>query len=469
MAKPNLRIENLNLLCSNESLLEGQTSTTLTADASSASGTLTVAAIEGFSVGKYALLGNFGEATAEIVRIHASTAPSGTTITLNANTAYDHAVDTPLTIIEYNQIEYSRAATSGGTKSVLATQSIQPTRLESNYTDLTNTTGFGTVRFKNSTSTTYSEYSDEVNYTGLTYQSVNYIVREACAKARVTVGSDYATEDQLLMDANEAQDMIAQTQDWIFELVKNDTSIASTENEHVYALSGLTYAMKYTGTPQGCLDVRFADGVLDKLSIDDMDKEWEGVVYTTLSSGITAGDTSITLSDSYEFAENGTVYAGANSAATYTTNTESTGVLSGFSATAFTSDVSSGANVYQGVSPGKPSKYAIFDGNIILDVPVETDEVGKKLKFKYLKALTRFTTFASTTEIPFPQALSYYVAANILQRKGNAEEANLMMARFQDILMRNASIYKLPTLDYQQYYNFSEKTTSSTGGTTTND
>lgn len=459
----NLRIKNKVLLASNLVLTEGQETTRLIADIASGSSTLTVDNISGFSIGKYILIGNFGEPNSEIIRIHTATAPTGSTITLNANTVFDHYSDTPVTMVQYDQVEYSKATTLAGAKTVLNTAAainISADRIENGYVPITGDALTDAVyvfcRFKNSATTTYSDYSAGVLYSGHSYLSLHEILRKACADASVEIGGQYSQEDALLNDANDAIEEIAKL-DWIFELVKNDTSVSLTENENSYALTGLTYTPKYTGTAQGIKRIKLGSVPLRPLDQDQMDDELENTVKTTLAAIVNIGATSITLTDSYEFADSGTVSLGAFTA-TYTTNTKATGVLSGISAATFTSSVANGSSVWQGISPGLPTKYTILAGNVVLNKPVDTDYVGYKLKFTYLKAMTRFTDFASVTEIPFTNEISRYVTAKIEQRKRNIDIADNLMNKFVAGVANNYEKYKLPTMDKQKYYYFFDET-----------
>lgn len=449
----NLQITNKNLVASNLPILEKQAVCHFAADVAAGSSTITVDNITGFSVGKFVLLGNFGEANAEIIRIHTVTAPSGSTITLNSVTLFDHYTDTPVTLLEYDQIEFSRATTLAGAKTVLTTKAISADSTVTTYTDLVNTTGFGFYRFKNSATAFFSDYSGGVNYLGNQYKSFEAIAEEACSMAAVEIGSQYATEKALLSDANEAQDYIAQSQDWSFELIKDDTSITTTPNENKYSLSALTYPIKYPGTYQGILSVKFGNQPLDYLSIDEMEDVFAHSAETTLAANANIADTSITLTDSNEFADQGTVYLGEN-LVTYTANNKTTGVLSGISAADITVAVSAGATVWQNVSPTIPTAYTIFNNQIILNAPVETDSAGVKLKIKYLKILDRLTDFSSVLEVPFYNAVHEFVASKIEQRKRNFDEAKRHAGDADDIIKMNQDIYKLPTLEEETYYNF---------------
>lgn len=452
----NLKVANKNLIASNVSILEGGENATLTIEKAAGVTTLTVANIGNFAVGKYALLGNFGEPTAEIVRIHVSTPPSGTTITLNAATLFDHYVDTPLTMIEWNQVEFSRAATLAGSKSVLNTLGISANHKTTAYTDLTNTTGYAFYRFKNSSTTTYSDYSTGVPYTGNPKNSLEKAVEEGCSMASVKVNDEFANENDLVSDFNEAQSAVIENQDWVFELVKDDTSIGTLQNENRYALSALTYAIKFPGTYQGILNVRFGSEPLKYVSPDEMDEIYRYSVVTTLNNGgnVSVGATSITLTDSNEFLAAGSLTLGSNAGVTYTSNNKTTGVLSGIPISAITTTVTDGTSVWQGINTGKPTKYTIFNGYIVLNCPVSATEYGKKLKVKYLKQLTSGTDYASLTEIPFYDCLKYYIAAKIYARKQDQESSAAKMAMFMDKVAQNSNVYLLPAMDEMEYYYF---------------
>lgn len=452
------------LKASNLSLIKDQPVLHLTADAASASGTLTVDSIIGASIGKYALLGNFGEPTAEIVRIHTATAPTGTTITLNANTVRDHYVDCPLTIIDYNQVEFSRSTTATGDKSVLSTVDIYSNNLETYYNDLTNSTGYGFWRFKNSAGTTYSGYSDALLYTGQTDNTAEKIMSHARSLTGSNKDSDFATDEQLFNDINTAQDMIVYarntntgiSQDWDFELVEDLTSITTTENENEYALSGLTYEIKYSDNKEAIMNLRLGNKILDYIDPSEMDTDFEGVAKTEVATQATAGQTSIVLDDVYEFAASGTFYVGGDTV-TYTTRTVATNTLSGIPASgtgSITETHAVDSPVWQGISPDLPTKYTIFNGYIILNVPVDEDYAGQKLKLKYLRKLTRLSDVSDTVEIPFYHIIKYFVASQIEMRKRNTDLSNNFLNIFNDGLKSNIKRHGLPPMEEVEYYTY---------------
>lgn len=140
----------------------------LTAQANSGDTTLSVVDIDGFAVNQILLLGMFGDENSEIINTHATAAPSGTTITLVSGLLYNHTTDTPITIMDYNQIEISRATAKGGSYSVIDTVSITPdVELGTTYKDSNGTsTSYYKIRYKNSITSAYSGYSAEIPATG---------------------------------------------------------------------------------------------------------------------------------------------------------------------------------------------------------------------------------------------------------------------------------------------------------------
>lgn len=451
--KFNLEITNKNLTIYNLPLIELQEVCHLTQDRAAGSGTLIVDNISGFSIGQYVLLGNFGEPTAEIIRIHTVTAPTGFTITLNSNTLFDHYTDTPVTVLDYNQVEFSRAATLAGVKAVLATSAMSADRINTAYTDLVNTTGFGFARFKNSSTGLFSDYTSGVPYAGNSYLTVEHVLSDACEMAGVQFGEQYATESELISDINEAQDYIGQQTDWSFELIEDTTSITSTENENTYSLSALTYVPKFPKTFQGFLNVRFGQTILKYLSIDQMDAFFQNTAQSTLALNANPADITITLTDSNEFASEGVVFVGENTV-TYTANNKTTGVLSGIPITDITALTLTGASVWQGINPDVPQSYSVFNNQLIVNAPVLGTSAGIKFKIRYLKVYDRLLDLSSPLEVPFYNALNNYVAAKIEERKRNFDVSTKYKQDADAVIAKSMERYKVPTLQYTDYYNF---------------
>lgn len=112
-------------------------------------------------------MGSFGSEDTEIVKSHASTAPSGNTITLAAGLKYSHSTDTQVTLLDFDQIEISRASSKGGSYSIIATVDITPDEDGTTYKDSAGAvTDYYKIRYKNSIDASFSGYSAEVPATG---------------------------------------------------------------------------------------------------------------------------------------------------------------------------------------------------------------------------------------------------------------------------------------------------------------
>lgn len=450
----NLRIDNNNLVAYHPTLLDTEKVTQFIQDIAAASGSIQVANIKSFAVGQWILLGNFGEPTAEIIRIHTVTAPTGTTITLNTNTVFDHFVDTPVTFINFDQIEFSRAPTLAGVKVVQATLAIAADRLVTTFADLTNSTGFAFFRFKNSASATFSIYSDGTPYSGNPANSVERMVLAAAALTGNTINDDFAKERDLIQDANEAQDIITSVQAWTFELITDTSSIKALENENTYAVSGLTAALKFTDTNQAIIRFKLGNYPLDYIDPREMEDAFQFSANAKLAAQANPGDTSLTLDDVSAFSDAGTVWLGSNGTVTYQSRDIPTNTLNGIANTNIVAIVPIGYNVWQNMDPGVPTKYTLDNDSFILDVPAITSVAGMAFKIRYLKALSTLTSFTSTTDILFPFIFQFYIAAKIELRKKNFDEAQKFMDAFNTRIELYKAKYEVPLMDTQQYYTF---------------
>lgn len=164
--------------------ISGNEKTYLTTANTASATTLTVQNIEGFSVGQYLVLGKIGEEKTEIVRIHASTAPTGSTITLVSGASFAHPVNTPVTFIPFNQVALYSASTKTGTYSIVG--SATSLEVDQDYTEISDSSGSSTTwyktRYYNSSDVTYSSYSDVVQGSGYTDNSLKKIIEKASAQ-----------------------------------------------------------------------------------------------------------------------------------------------------------------------------------------------------------------------------------------------------------------------------------------------
>jgi len=160
----------------------GNEETFLSSACAASATTLTVQNIEGFGIGNYIVVGKMGEEKTEIVRIHASTAPTGSTITLvTGGVTFAHPVNTPITYIAFNQVALYRATSKGGSYSIVGSAvAIEADQLFTEISDSSGaTTSYYKTRYYNSSTTEYSSYSDEIGGTGYTEDSLRKIIDKA--------------------------------------------------------------------------------------------------------------------------------------------------------------------------------------------------------------------------------------------------------------------------------------------------
>ena len=235
----------MKLKVDNRNLTENQPKTLLTAALAAGGTALTVASNTAFADDDYLLLGRIGEEKTEIVRIDAAIS-AGTAITISA-CIYAHDVDTPVTKVDYNQVEFYRGTTTvaGDSSSLAAAAAIDPTEIFTYFEDTTNTTGYGFARFYSVVDTDYSAYSDAISYTlktGYTPQMLRHMREKVrrLIKQPDEQNSDY-TNDEIDEELNVAQDEVSHDRMWSFyEKIKSFSSVA---NQYEYDLNSTVFAL----------------------------------------------------------------------------------------------------------------------------------------------------------------------------------------------------------------------------------
>lgn len=422
-------------------LIAGKVKTYLSAAQAAASGTLTVESIAGYAIGNKLLIGVVGQERSEMLRVHTSTAPTGSTVTLNANTAYRHENGTPLYFVDFDSVEFSRTTTLTGAKTVLTTATIAPDQMDTLYDDLANSTGFGFYRFYTQVSATitsssttatvtsaghgfvtgqsivisgatqteyngtytitvtsanaftytfagsattpatgtivatrYGDYSDAIPYAGYDLDAAATIFDRALSQASQIVSPRLKYEDlfRFLNDfvafanakhtrwaeakvLNAEMDTLA-TGDWEVTL---PTAIA--RNTDPSAIIGI----HVQGYPQ-----------LKYVTQDVWNQMTTNLIYTTVATAIAVIDTSIVLTNSYGFADSGTIQIDGDTI-TYTGNTRSTGTLTGVTGISATHAVDTYA--LQTPSTGSPCYYTLPDDGKIRMWPVASAVVNNKV------------------------------------------------------------------------------------------
>ncbi len=230
------------ILVKNSDLVKNRENTYLTAAASAAGTTLTVKAVDSnaWADNDYIIVGEIGSKNAELMQINGAVT-DGTSLTIDrsgsSSLRYDHAIDEPVYRIDFDKVEFSRYATDVDptvtTPTVLATNEIQPDDYETRYDDQVNATGFAYVRFKNTTTSGFSPYSDAIPYAGQTDRSLNFMVTKV--RKLINEETDAEVSDDDIIDGINAYNKdIYHERLWTFAEVTK--SLSRVANQHAYTL-----------------------------------------------------------------------------------------------------------------------------------------------------------------------------------------------------------------------------------------
>ena len=119
------------------------------------------------------------------------------------------------------------------------------------------------------------------------------------------------------------------------------------------------------------------------------------VAHTTLNGAVLTSDTSITLTDSGDFDESGSIYiaaaatTGVLDTVAYTANAEATNIISGVTGIQ-TAGHATLIDVWQGVTFGFPTFFTVNDGYIYFDVPFEDSLAGENIYMDYYSTLVAY-------------------------------------------------------------------------------
>ena len=123
----------------------------------------------------FVIIRSVGDEESELMQVQSVTAPS--TLNLTSTISRDHNVGTRIYTTPYNQLEISRKTSASATYAVLATITLQPDKIETIYEYTAGQlTDFYKVRFKNSYTGQFSDYSSDIAGSGFNRRTVKTIV-----------------------------------------------------------------------------------------------------------------------------------------------------------------------------------------------------------------------------------------------------------------------------------------------------
>ncbi len=410
--------------------LDDNNKTFIATDAASGVSSFTVDNGLKFAVNDYAVVGALGAEKSEIVRAHASMAPTATVLTLSGATGFAHNRGERVVFIPYNQIKIQRSIDGGATYSDLVTIGIRADSTETFYAHTAGaSTDYYRAKFYNSGTTLESQVSDGIIATGYADNSVGRVVRSALVSLGEEVDA-VITKEFLYEALNEGRtdvDTAIGVERWSFRTAFDYN--AGTVIPGMYRLA-LPSNFREPATNKNLLSVRIGK---EKLALNYVDKQslnrwYLGVARSTLNGAITTGSTSIVLTESGDFNESGTIYIAGEAASdivdvvAYTANDEVAKTLSGVTGIQAAGH-GSGAVVWQGAAYGYPTEYTVDSGYIIFSQPFDDGRAGKAIWLDYYTKLSDINSDGDTLDEPNYKMYVAYLRWRIKKRRNKELKA----------------------------------------------
>jgi hypothetical protein len=390
--------------------------TYLIEDTASGVSALNVKNVSGFNNQDIIIVGLFGNQGSEILNI--SGTPSSGVITLSSSPLVSHSSGTPIQVLLYDQAEISNSSTIDGTPNVLDVIPLVPNEETTNYNDESGSIGYYFIRFYNSLTTGYSSYSDPIAIDGYSIFSARDIIDNALSDINKTT-SEVLSDEYGFQQINNCQmETLREFKRWSFMQVMD------------YSLGSLSTGQYKVALPTDCDDQNtnktiwnFRIGTGDNLTWVDKEK-WnnilQNVAHTTLDSNINIGDLVVTLYNSSDFNDSGTIEVGENKY-DYTDNDRSTGILT-LSEASTTENLVAQEDVFQSATFGTPRYWTVFGGYAYFYPVLGTTLDGRIAKMDYYKKVVRITNDTDEIVLPDPTTVQYYLEWKYLRKLNNGEE-----------------------------------------------
>lgn len=389
---------------------------------------LTVYSISNFSTNQVLLVGSLGSEGSELTKTSASVAPSSNTITLASALTKNHPADVKVFVLAYDQIEFSTAMTETGTKTVLETLPIDPEKYETQFNDTTGSIGYYFTRYKNSITSTFSDYSDPIPVDGLASDTVGYIIEIAMKESQKEFTSKL-TYETLTREINECLRYVrGKLKRWSSSQVF-DKNIGQA-NRGIYFLP-LPDDYYDKNSNKSCLSVRIGNQnnlvYVDKIEFDNL---MEDVTVSTTTSSVASSSTSLVLINSADFPQSGSVSVYVNNVlqtVNYTSNDLSTNTLSGIPVSgdgSITTTIPANTNIWYGMNEGTANWFTIYNGNLYFWNPTDETINGRTVYMNYWTDITEVDSEADIIPLAKFDMVKHWlkwVIRNITERNGRPD------------------------------------------------
>jgi hypothetical protein len=421
-------------------LVVKNTKTFLTTDTASGSTSLTVKSTVDFDADDILLIGEPGNEGTEIITSLSSTTPY-VTMTISTATRFDHSANSFIRVIDYDEVEIASATALTATKEAITTPTLVGDSLETIATLTTPSTGFYFARFFNTKTNSYSPYSDGVPVAGYTLYMARSIIDNALRMINKTT-SDVMSDEYAFSEINNCQiEVIREFKRWSFLQEFNAN------------LGALTVGNWRVALPSDCDDQNTNKSVWNfriaaEKNLIWRDKEqWnaltQSVIYSTLSSPIAVGTVSVYVTDSSDFADDGSFEARGLSY-DYTANDRENGILT---MTASTTTAISGDDIFQNASSGNPT-YWTTHGGYAYFYPILSDSYDQRDgHMDYYKKMTEIVSDTTEIVLPDPTVVQYYLAWKFLLRQNSGKEDGASRSMYNQYVSRRERLKSKETMN----------------------
>lgn len=445
------------VIAETSSLFQDVPQTFLTVDATAGASTISVESIFQIAVDNILFIGTLGDENAEIIKTHHTTAATGSTVTLASALINTHQVNVPITVLNYDQVEFSWSATVAGSKTVLATQNIDPGNPRSVYEDSAHSSGFYFFRFKNSISAAFSDYSDPLPFSGWAKNQVGFMIEYSLKRNQVSY-SDSLTHDFLLDEA-----------DACLQFMNNKLKHWHSLQNFDYTAGQLALGVQRIALPadawqfsnKSFLNVRVGHETTPLTYIDkeEMVEKMGATVQTTATGSTAAASTTLVVGSVADLPTAGTIMVKGMSI-TYTGVTAATKTLTGIPASgtgAITATINDGDIVWQGAwSQGQPAYWTVVNGYFLIWPLADASWNGHNLITDYWKDAPSVDSDSDTIDKPRSEAVKHWlvwVVRSHTKNNGKRDPKDTDYLMFNAILNDSISM-ELKTHGQKNKWNF---------------
>lgn len=375
---------------------------------------------------EYLVFGNIWAEKTEILLT--AGAPTATTVTTASNSSFAHTRGEKIQFIPYNQIEIYKSTDWGATYALLTTLDIRVDSSETYYNEVDGlSTYYYKVRFKNSTTTKYSSYSDPIIATGFVDNSAGSVIKKALIQLGESIDDEVITKEFLFEALNEGRREIDEHVGIIRWPFRTEFDYdAWNVIPWTYTLT-LPTNLRYPTTNENILSVRIGKNNTPLTYVDKptFNSFYESTAHTTLNWAVLTGDPTITLTSSWDFDDSWSIQIAGQAVnedideIDYTSNDEATNIIS-WVTWIRAAGHATWTDVWQNAQFWMPTNYTVDNGQLMFDCPFDDDYSGENIWMDYYKTITDINSDWDLLDEPFYNIYIPWLKWKIKSRKDSS-------------------------------------------------